>query len=164
MHQNHLHNELLYVCSVFWRRQRPTNLNVYHWEMFCYSRIIFSNWPTNSDVYHRKMLCYSRIIFLNLHIDELTIGFAKRFAIPWITSSSLLQFYARDRIIKSYGQSWNFVYGGIYSPYPALAIAVIAIIVVAEIQMRRRRFSLLAIQWGSSEQAKFSSLSARRAR
>lgn len=102
--------------------------------------------------------------FLEPAVSSWRIDFAKRFAILAITSGTFLQFYARDGIIKSYDQSRNFVYGGIHPLYPVLAIAVIAIIVVTEIQMRCRRLSLPAIQWGSSGQAKFSSLSARRAR
>jgi len=63
------------------------------------------------------------------------------------------QLYARLEI-KSYCQSRNFLCAtyawceNILCHVPA--IAVIAIIVATEIQMRRRRLSLLAIQWGSS--------------
>lgn len=96
------------------------------------------------------MLRYSRIIFSSWPID-----FAKWFAILAITSGSFLQFYARDIIIKSYGSEPELCERrNTFSPAPVLAIAVIAIIVVTEIQMRRRRLSLPAIQWGSLGQGR----------
>lgn len=72
-----------------------------------------------------------------------------------IFSKIVEQLYVLRAIeIKSYCQSWNFLRAACAWCENTLchvpAIVVIAIIVATEIQMRRRRLSLPAIQWRSS--------------